>query len=93
MTDTRHKMKPRILLVEDNPGDVELLRLALKTAGFECDLTVLDDGGEAIAMVKGQGKYADVAPPDLAILDLNVPKNDGIEIIESRCTVTRRWWC
>jgi two-component system response regulator len=76
-------MKPRILLVEDNPGDVELLRLALKTAGFECDLTVLDDGGEAIAMVKGQGKYADVAPPDLAILDLNVPKNDGIEIIES----------
>ena len=83
MTDTRHKMKPRILLVEDNPGDVELLRLALKTAGFECDLTVLDDGGEAIAMVKGQGKYADVAPPDLAILDLNVPKNDGIEIIES----------
>ena len=83
MTDTRHKMKPRILLVEDNPGDVELLRLALKTAGFECDLTVLDDGGEAIAMVKGQGKYAEVAPPDLAILDLNVPKNDGIEIIES----------
>ena len=77
------QMPMSVLLVEDNPGDVELLRLALKTAGFECDLTVLDDGGEAIAMVKGQGKYADVAPPDLAILDLNVPKNDGIEIIES----------
>jgi two-component system response regulator len=75
--------KPRILLVEDNPGDVDLLRLALKTAGFECELTVLDDGGEAIAMVKRQGKYADVAPPDLAILDLNIPRNDGIEIIQT----------
>jgi two-component system response regulator len=75
--------KPRILLIEDNPGDVDLLRLAMKTAGFDCDLTVLDDGGEAIAMVRRQGKYADVSPPDLAILDLNVPKNDGIEIIES----------
>ncbi|HVW83060.1 MAG TPA: response regulator [Bryobacteraceae bacterium] len=75
--------RPRILLIEDNPGDVDLLRLAMKTAGFDCDLTVLDDGGEAIAMVRRQGKYADVSPPDLAILDLNVPKNDGIEIIES----------
>jgi two-component system response regulator len=75
--------KPRILLVEDNPGDVDLLRLALKTAGFECELTVLDDGGEAMAMVRGHGKYANTAPPDLAILDLNVPKNDGIEIIQS----------
>lgn len=83
MTEVRHGQKPRILLVEDNPGDVELFRLALKTAGFDCELTVVDDGGEAIAMVKGLGKYATIAPPDLAILDLNVPKNDGIEIIES----------
>jgi CheY-like chemotaxis protein len=74
---------PRILLVEDNPGDVELLRLALKTAGFDCELTVVGDGGEAIAMIRRQGKYAGFTPPDLAILDLNVPKNDGIEIIES----------
>lgn len=75
--------KPRILLVEDNPGDVDLLRLALKAARFECDLTVLDDGGEAMAMVKRQGKYSNADAPDLAILDLNVPKNDGIEIIET----------
>jgi two-component system response regulator len=62
---------------------VDLLRLALKTAGIDCELTVLDDGGEAMALVRRQGKYADLAPPDLAILDLNVPKNDGIEIIQS----------
>lgn len=83
MTNVSMDHRPRILLIEDNPGDVDLLRLAMKTAGFDCDLTVLDDGGEAIAMVRRQGKYADVSPPDLAILDLNVPKNDGIEIIES----------
>jgi two-component system response regulator len=83
MTEVLGRKKPRILLVEDNPGDVELLRLALKTAGFDCELTVLVDGGEAIAMIARQGKYAGLAPPDLAILDLNVPKNDGIEIIAS----------
>ena len=47
MTNVPHGQKPRILLVEDNPGDVELLRLALKTAGFDCELTVVGDGGEA----------------------------------------------
>ena len=83
MTEFPHGGIPKILLVEDNPGDVDLLRLALKTAGIDCELTVLDDGGEAMALVRRQGKYADLAPPDLAILDLNVPKNDGIEIIQS----------
>jgi CheY-like chemotaxis protein len=62
---------------------VDLLRLALKTAGFDCELTVVGDGGEAMAMIGRRGKYAGLAPPDLAILDFNVPKNDGIEIIAS----------
>jgi two-component system, chemotaxis family, response regulator Rcp1 len=73
----------RILLVEDNPGDVELLRLALMKAGLDCDLTVLDDGAEALELVRQQGKYADAPAPDLAVLDLNVPKYDGIEILEA----------
>lgn len=73
--------KSRILLVEDNPGDVELLRLALKKAGLDCELTVLDDGAEALALVRQQGKYADAKVPHLAVLDLNVPKYDGIEIL------------
>jgi two-component system response regulator len=83
MIDPPKERRPRILLVEDNPGDVDLLRLALKAAAFDCDLTVVEDGGEAIALVRRQGKYHDAAAPDLAILDLNVPKNDGIEIIET----------
>jgi two-component system response regulator len=73
--------KGRILLVEDNPGDVELLRLALKKAGLDCELTVLDDGADALALVRQQGKYADAPVPHLAVLDLNVPKYDGIEIL------------
>jgi two-component system response regulator len=75
--------KPHILLVEDNPGDVDLLRLAFDSAQLECELTVLDDGGEALALVRQEGKYADVPVPDLAILDLNIPKNDGLEILEA----------
>ena len=76
-------MTARILLVEDNPGDVELLRLALKRAGLDCELMVLDDGAEALALVRQQGKYAGVPVPDLAVLDLNVPKYDGVEILEA----------
>jgi two-component system response regulator len=67
----------KILLVEDNPGDVELLKLALRDVGIECDLTVIEDGGEAIALVQG----AQQPPVDLAIVDLNVPKSDGLEIL------------
>ena len=83
MTKIVQEGRPRILLIEDNPGDVDLLRLAIKTARFDCDLTVLNDGGEAMAMVHGQGKYANLPAPDLVVLDLNIPKNDGIEIVAS----------
>jgi two-component system response regulator len=60
---------------------VDLLRLAFSNAALDCELTVLDDGGEALAFVRQDGKYAGVPIPDLAILDLNVPKNDGLEIL------------
>ena len=75
--------KPRVLLVEDNPGDVDLIRLAFKSAGLDCVLTVLSDGGEALAFISEEGVYAGAEVPDLAILDLNVPKNDGLEILEA----------
>jgi two-component system, chemotaxis family, response regulator Rcp1 len=72
-----------ILVVEDNPSDVDLLRRALRKEGIHCELTVIDDGGEALELVRQQGKYAHVAPPDLVLLDLNLPKNDGSDILEA----------
>src|SRR6185312_3511544 len=73
--------KVHILLIEDNPGDVALIRMALRNAGLDCDLTVIDEGGDAMAFVQQQGKYGASRAPDLAILDLNLPKNDGLEIL------------
>ena len=78
-------LKPRILIVEDNPGDVELLRMAFKRAQLDCDLTVIADGREALIYVRDPGAIL----PDLAILDLNVPKNDGLEILEAIRTTDR----
>lgn len=75
--------KVNVLVVEDNPADVELLRWALRFAGLTCDLTVIDNGGEALAFIQQRGEYVDRVTPDLAILDLNLPKYDGIEILEA----------
>lgn len=75
--------KARIVVVDDNPGDVELLRMALAEAGVNCDLTVLDNGREALEFVQGRGRFGATPPPDLVILDLNLPRNDGTEILEA----------
>ena len=76
-------VKAKILLVEDNPMDVYLLRRALTEAQMDLDFTVIDDGAEALALIRKQGKYSDVPIPDLAILDLNLPKHDGLEVLEA----------
>jgi CheY-like chemotaxis protein len=70
-------VKAQIFVVEDNPGDVMLLKMALENAEVDCELTVMGDGGEALAYVQHLGTQA----PDLVLLDLNLPKNDGIEIL------------
>ena len=69
----------KILLVEDNPNDVELLRMALREADVDCELKVIDDGGDALAFVEHED--APESRPDLAILDLNLPRRDGMEVL------------
>ena len=71
----------RVVLVDDNPADVGLFRLALEKAELNCELTVIDDAAEALALVRQQGKYASSPIPDLAVLDLNLSKNDGLQIL------------
>jgi len=71
-----------ILLVEDNPGDVRLTREALKDAKVRNTLHVAMDGVEALAFLRKQGKYAAVPRPDLILLDLNLPKKNGREVLE-----------
>jgi len=70
-----------VLLVEDSPGDVRLTREAFKDAKVHIHLQVVSDGAEAMAFLGRQGKYADVLRPDLILLDLNLPKKDGREVL------------
>ena len=70
-----------ILLVEDNPGDVRLTKEALKNTRVPNRITVAVDGVEAMAILHREGKYADVVCPDLILLDLNLPRKDGREVL------------
>src|SRR5689334_11898340 len=72
----------RILLVEDNPADVYLFRKALEEAELKFELMVIRSSEAALALVRGDGEYAACSVPDLAVLDVNLPKNDGIEVLE-----------
>lgn len=70
-----------ILLVEDNPGDANLTREAFATGKIANVLHVVRDGIEAMAFLRRQGKYAGVPRPDLMLLDLNLPRKDGREVL------------
>lgn len=71
-----------ILLVEDNPGDIRLTREALKDAKVRNNIHVAMDGVDAMAFLHKQGKHAAVPRPDLILLDLNLPKMNGREVLE-----------
>ncbi|NVJ00796.1 response regulator [Myxococcus sp. AM009] len=70
-----------ILLVEDNPGDVRLTIEAFKEGKVSNRLSVARDGVEALSFLRRQGAYADAARPDLILLDLNLPRKDGREVL------------
>ena len=70
-----------VLLVEDSPGDVRLTREAFKDAKMLINLNVASDGVEALAFLGREGKHADAPRPDLILLDLNLPKKDGREVL------------
>lgn len=69
------------MLVEDNPGDVRLTREALKDAKVSNRLTVAKDGLEALAILHGQGAYAEYPRPDVVLLDLNLPGQSGFDVL------------
>jgi len=70
-----------ILLVEDNPGDVRLARESLRESKVRNQLFVIEDGVEAMAFLRREGKYAQAPRPDLILLDLNLPRKDGREVL------------
>lgn len=71
----------QILLVEDNPGDVRLTREALKEAKFRNKVEVVGDGVEALAYLRQEGEYSGAMRPHLIMLDLNLPRMDGREVL------------
>ncbi len=82
MNHEEHGRPIEILLVEDNPGDVRLTIEALREGKVLNHLTVARDGEEAMAALRRQGRFANAGRPDIILLDLNLPKKDGREVLE-----------
>lgn len=81
MSDFNEKKLIEILLVEDNPGDIRLTQEGLKETKILNNLHIAMDGVEAMNFLRKVGKYANVPRPDLILLDLNLPKKDGREVL------------
>lgn len=71
-----------VLLVEDSPADVRLTKEALKEEKLHVNLNVVTDGVEAMGYLRREGNYAHAVRPDLILLDLNLPKKDGREVLK-----------
>ena len=83
MIATREVVRPvEILLVEDNPGDVRLTQEALKDGQIPHHLSVTHDGEQAMAYLRHEPPYEEASRPDLILLDLNLPRKDGRQVLE-----------
>ena len=82
MNELRRGRPIEILMVEDNPGDVRLTKEALKDAKVSNTLRVVEDGALALDYLHRRGVYVDAPRPDLILLDLNLPKKNGREVLE-----------
>ena len=77
------KNTPEILMVDDNPADIDLTREVLAQSKGHFHVNAVNDGVEAISFLKRQGKYTKAPMPDLIVLDLNLPRKDGCEVLSS----------
>ncbi len=79
--EKRAKKPITILLIEDNPGDVRLTQEAIKEGRVHNIMHVVSDGVEAMAFLRRSGRYVTAMRPDLILLDLNLPKKSGLEVL------------
>ena len=83
MTQSQPARQIEVLLVEDDPGDVLMTREAFEDYKLTNQLHVVQDGADAMAFLRQEGEYADVPRPDLVLLDLNLPRMDGREVLQA----------
>ncbi|KQX49215.1 response regulator [Paenibacillus sp. Root444D2] len=79
--DNKLSQNVEILLVEDNPGDIRLIVEVLKEGKINNNLSVVEDGEEALAYLRREGSYQEAIMPDIILLDLNLPKINGTEVL------------
>jgi two-component system, chemotaxis family, response regulator Rcp1 len=79
----RAARRPIILLVEDNPRDVRLVREAFTDRQIDCELLTASDGEHALRMLRHEGEHAALPTPDLVLLDINLPIVNGIEVLDA----------
>ena len=82
ITPQKGKKRKRLLLVEDNPGDIRLTLEAIKECKIEIEMDVISDGDKVMSFLFKEGEFHNAERPDIIMLDLNLPKRNGIEILK-----------